>query len=95
MNKQRRFLSRFVWQNKSRNYFFQLLHKRNFVKIFGSLLAVSFGFHTNLFAELLPVKIYTSADGLGSGVASESGDYKIEAAADRGNATYRLTVTVK
>lgn len=30
-----------------------------------------------------------------SGELSESGDYKIEVAADRGNATYRLTVSVK
>lgn len=30
-----------------------------------------------------------------SGEVSESGDYKIEVAADRGNATYRLTVSVK
>jgi hypothetical protein len=30
-----------------------------------------------------------------SGTVSESGDYKIEVAPDRGNATYRLTVSVK
>lgn len=30
-----------------------------------------------------------------SGDVTESGDYKIEVGADRGNATYRLTVSVK
>ena len=30
-----------------------------------------------------------------SGTLTESGDYKIELASDRGNASYRLTVTVK
>lgn len=30
-----------------------------------------------------------------SGTAQQSGDYKIEVASDRGNATYRLTVSVK
>ena len=56
-----------AWQNKFRNIVSKLPRNGDFQRTFVLLLAVFYGFQTNLFAERLPVKIYTSADGLGSG----------------------------